>query len=120
MQYTLVRGSTKLDSRVDLANAAVVGPIKKFNRGSKCVVMYADTIALTRDSQWKLSNVRLAEYVRGNVINYILNGRGKGICWRACWCMRVRPCVQCTDLYDISRNGEASVGGGGRANLVTR
>ena len=76
--------------------------------------MCADTITQTRDSQRKLSNVRLAEDVRGTIINYIRNGRRKGICWRVCWYMR--SCVQCTDLYNISRKGEASGGGGANLN----
>ena len=81
VQCTLVHNSTKLESSVDLAGAAVVVPIRKLNHGNKCCVMgadpnvmcadpnvicadpnvmCADPNAQTRDSQQRFSNVRLA------------------------------------------------------------
>ena len=59
MHYTLVRISTKLELCVDFSDATVVGPIRKLNCGNKCFGMCTGTIALKRDSQQMLGNVRL-------------------------------------------------------------
>ena len=56
-QCTLVRNSTKLESRVDFAGATIVGPIRKLNRSNKSRGMCADTIAQTGDSLQKFSYV---------------------------------------------------------------